>query len=413
MADDNPASLLIGIDIGGTFTDFVFFDQARGEITTLKVLSTPTDPSHAVITGLQSFLANKADRYQVNIPFITITHGSTVATNALLERKGARTALVTTSGFRDVLEIGRQNRPNLYDLTLKPPEMIIPRSWRFEIDERVDNQGQVLKEVDQDALGDLVSRIDNEPIESVAICLLFSFLRPEHEQQIAKDLRKSGLFVSLSSEVLPEYREYERTSTTVLNAYVSPVIDAYLGSLESSLTGIGHPYHLRIMQSNGGIISVEEARRTGVRCIVSGPAGGVVGASYIGQAALADNPTNHRGDFPDNHLKMITFDMGGTSTDVSLVDQQPSISTESIVGGFPIGIPMLDVHTIGAGGGSIARVDLGGALRVGPESAGAEPGPACYALGDSRSDLPTVTDANVVLGRLACGPFSGRRNTAR
>jgi N-methylhydantoinase A len=285
--------------------------------------------------------------------------------------------------------------------------MIIPRSWRYEIGERIDNQGNVLKEIDKGDLDDLITRIESEAIESVAICLLFSFLYPEHEQQIARNLRKTGLFVSLSSEVLPEYREYERTSTTVLNAYVSPIIDAYLGSLETSLTDIGHPYHLRIMQSNGGIINVNEARRTGVRCIVSGPAGGVVGASYIGQAVLADNAINHNDDFQDTHLKMITFDMGGTSTDVSLIDQQPSISTESVVGGFPIGIPMLDVHTIGAGGGSIARVDLGGALRVGPESAGAEPGPACYARGDSRSDLPTVTDANVVLGRLPVDHFLG------
>ena len=407
MADDNPASLLIGIDIGGTFTDFVFFDPTRGEVTTFKVFSTPTDPSQAVINGLQAFLADKANQDQVNFPSFTITHGSTVATNALLERKGARTALVTTSGFRDVLEIGRQNRPNLYDLVSKPLEMIIPRSWRYEIGERVDNQGQVLKEIDEGDLADLIARIDSEAIESVAICLLFSFLHPEHEQKIARDLRKTGLFVSLSSEVLPEYREYERTSTTVLNAYVSPIIDAYLGSLETSLTDIGHPYHLRIMQSNGGIINVNEARRTGVRCIVSGPAGGVVGASYIGQAVLADNAINHKDDFQDTHLKMITFDMGGTSTDVSLIDQQPSISTESVVGGFPIGIPMLDVHTIGAGGGSIARVDLGGALRVGPESAGAEPGPACYARGDSSSDLPTVTDANVVLGRMPADHFLG------
>lgn len=407
MPDENPTSLLIGIDIGGTFTDFVFFDPIQEKITTSKVLSTPADPSQAVINGLRAFLANNANQDQLNIPSFSITHGSTVATNALLERKGARTALITTSGFRDVLEIGRQNRPNLYDLASKPHEMIIPRSLRYEISERVDNQGQVLKEIDPVELAELIARIDSEAIESVAICLLFSFLHPGHEQQIASAFQKTGLFVSLSSEVLPEYREYERTSTTVINAYVSPIIDGYLSSLESSLTDMDHPYHIRIMQSNGGIISVNEARQAGVRCIVSGPAGGVVGASYIGGAALADSNSINRDGFQNAQLKMITFDMGGTSTDVSLVDQQPSISTESIVGGFPIGIPMLDVHTIGAGGGSIARVDLGGALRVGPDSVGAEPGPACYALGDSSSDLPTVTDANVVLGRLPVDHFLG------
>jgi len=406
VTDKKSPSILIGIDIGGTFTDFVIQDIESGKITTSKVLSTPSDPSDAVMMGLGMLLENYVNQDSGDFPGISITHGSTVATNALLERKGARTALVTTLGFRDVLEIGRQNRPDLYDLTIKPRETIIPRSWRFEIDERIDYQGEVLKEIDHAALVDLVSRISNEPIESVAVCLLFSFLYPHHEQQIARELRKSGLHVSLSSEVLPEYREYERTSTTVLNAYVTPIIDGYLSSLESSLSDLGTPLYLRIMQSNGGIISVQEARQNGVRCIVSGPAGGVVGASHIGQAALVDYPINNQGT-QDTYLKMITFDMGGTSTDVSLIDQVPSVTTESTVGGFPIGIPMLDIHTIGAGGGSIARVDIGGALRVGPESAGAAPGPACYALGDSSYDLPTVTDANVVLGRLPVDHFLG------
>ena len=405
MTDETLTPLLIGIDIGGTFTDFVVHDTERGKISSYKLLSTPFDPSQAVIQGLKVFLKDHINPESSNLPLLTITHGSTVATNALLERKGARTALVTTAGFKDVLEIGRQNRANLYDLNSIPAEIIVPRSWRYEVDERVDYQGGVLKDIDQDEITRLVSTIRQESIQSVAICLLFSFLYPEHEQQIARELRKTGLYVSQSSQVLPEYREYERTSTTVLNAYVTPIIDEYLGSLESSLTELGKQIHLRIMQSNGGIISVGEARQNAVRCIVSGPAGGVVGANFIGQAALTDTSNDALRANQSTQLKLITIDMGGTSTDVSLVEQHPTISTESIIGGLPIGIPMLDVHTIGAGGGSVAHVDRGGALRVGPESAGANPGPACYALGDANNDLPTVTDANVVLGRLPVDHF--------
>ena len=407
MDNRSSLSLLIGIDIGGTFTDFVIIDPITGIITTEKRLTTPSDPSRAVLNGLEEIISNLRVRGTTVSLELIITHGSTVATNALLERKGARTALITTSGFRDVLEIGRQDRPELYDLHPRSPEQIIPRKWRFEVVERVNNQGRVLKSIDHQILSGLISKIKMENIESVAICLLFSFLNPAHEQIIARELKDSSLHVSLSSDVLPEYREYERTSTTAVNAYVTPVIDRYLASLDVSLKDSGQPYHLRIMQSNGGIISVDEARKAGVRCIVSGPAGGIVGASDIARTMLAAGNHDNHAILAPGELRLITFDMGGTSTDVSLVDRKPTVTTESIVGGFPVGVPMLDVHTIGAGGGSIASVDIAGALRVGPQSAGADPGPACYGLGSSQNGLPTVTDANVVLGRLPGEYFLG------
>ena len=368
----------IGIDIGGTFTDFVVYRPQNGTIETFKLLSTPGNPAEAVLEGLRRI----PEAAQA-----TITHGSTVATNALLERKGARTALVTTQGFRDVLQIGRQNRPSLYDWNADPPPPLIPAEWRFEVNERVDHNGQVLQALDLAQLPSLAAALQSAQISSVAVCLLFSFLRPEHELAITQVLRAAGFAVSPSCEVLPEYREYERTSTTAVNAYVSPVLDRYLRFLEGALPQA----NLRIMQSNGGMISLAEAGRNGVRCILSGPAGGVVGSQHIARLVTPSGQP----------LRMLTFDMGGTSTDVSLIAGEPRLTTESVVGGCPISIPMLDIHTIGAGGGSIATVDAGGALRVGPQSAGADPGPACY----GRGDLPTVTDANLVLGRLAAEYF--------
>ena len=376
-------SLRIGIDIGGTFTDFVIYDPATQRIQTFKLLSTPSDPAVAVLQGLKKIFAEQGTQCA------TVTHGSTVATNALLERKGARAALVTTRGFRDVLQIGRQNRPALYDLFADPPPTLIPSELRFEIDERVTHTGEILQVIDPAQVAALIPVLKAHNVSAVAVCLLFSFLRPEHEQAIAAELRSVGFLVSLSSEILPEYREYERTSTTAVNAYVSPVLDKYLLHLEKAL----HPQtRLRVMQSNGGNISPAEARQFGVRCILSGPAGGVVGCEYVGKLTS-----------PAGGLRLIGFDMGGTSTDVSLIDGKPQITTEAVVSGCPIHIPLLDIHTIGAGGGSIAQVDAGGALRVGPESAGADPGPACY----GRGDLPTVTDANLVLGRLSAELFLG------
>jgi N-methylhydantoinase A len=381
MADS--ASLRIGIDIGGTFTDFVIFDPGSSRLETFKLLSTPSDPAVVVLEGLEKIFAGRADRRAA------VIHGSTVATNTLLERKGARTALVTTRGFSDVLQIGRQNRPSLYDLAVTLPAPLVSPELRFEVDERVLHTGEVLQALNPAQVDALVPQLQAAGAASVAVCLLFSFLRPEHESLLAERLRAAGMLVSASAEILPEYREVERFSTAAVNAYVSPVLDKYLAHLENALDPATQ---LRVMQSNGGTIRPEEARRAGVRCILSGPAGGVVGCEYVGRLAG-----------PGEELRLIGFDMGGTSTDVTLIDGRAQITTEAVVSGCPIHLPILDIHSIGAGGGSIAQVDAGGALRVGPESAGADPGPACY----GRGELPTVTDANLVLGRLAPEHFLG------
>ncbi len=375
--------LRIGIDIGGTFTDFVIYDPDLNTIRTFKILTDSTSPAATVLQGLQEVHSRQS---------LEIVHGSTVATNALLERKGARTALVATHGFKDVLEIARQNRPELYDWSVKPPAPLVPPDLRQEVDERVDYQGKVQVPLKMDNLDEMIKFFGQSQVESVAVCLLFSFLYPGHEQQIARRLREAGFFVSVSSEILPEFREYERTSTTVVNAYVSPILDRYLSDLETSLPGS----HLQVMQSNGGMISVTDARQNGARCILSGPAGGVIGSMAIAGQSYA-SAENYAG------IRLITFDMGGTSTDVSLINGQPGLTTESSVAGCPIHLPLLDIHSIGAGGGSISYVDPGGSLRVGPQSAGASPGPACYGSGE----LPTVTDANLVLGRLLPDHFLG------
>lgn len=378
--------LRIGIDIGGTFTDFVVHDPENGRITTFKILTDPNNPSRTVLRGLDQIGLDKSSQ---------IIHGSTVATNALLERKGARTALITTFGFKDVFQIARQNRPSLYDWSVRPTPALVPSELRVEVHERVDHHGAVLVALDPAEVDEIVKSFKHQGIESVAVCLLFSFLYPDHERVIADKLHSAGYLVSASSEILPEYREYERTSTTVVNAYVSPILDRYLSTLETSLPNS----RLQIMQSNGGMISVIEARRNGARCILSGPAGGIIGAQNIAQTVIS----NQIGIQDLEILKLITFDMGGTSTDVSLINGQPSLTTDASVGGCAIHLPMLDIHTIGAGGGSIAYMDAGGSLRVGPQSAGAYPGPACYGAGE----LPTVTDANLVLGRLLPDHFLG------
>ncbi|MDO9087235.1 MAG: hydantoinase/oxoprolinase family protein [Anaerolineaceae bacterium] len=380
---DNNSKLRIGIDIGGTFTDFVVYDPLSKQINTFKLLSTPANPALAVLAGLNQIFSDRSDKRA------TIVHGSTVATNALLEYKGARTALVSTEGFKDILQIGRQNRPSLYDLDVSLPDPLVSEDLRFEVPERVLHTGEVLKDLDSAQVQALTTIIQECGAEAVAICLLFSFLHPEHENMIAHSLRAAGFFVSVSSEIMPEFREYERCSTTVVNAYVSPILGKYLTYLEGALEP---GMHLSVMQSNGGAIQPEEARQAGVRCILSGPAGGVVGCEYIGRSLISKEP-----------LRLIGFDMGGTSTDVSLIDGSRQITTEAMVSGHPIHLPMLNIHTIGAGGGSIARVDAGGALRVGPESTGADPGPACYGKGE----IATITDANVVLGRLAPELFLG------
>ncbi|MFB6241017.1 MAG: hydantoinase/oxoprolinase family protein, partial [Gemmatimonadota bacterium] len=373
--------LRIGVDVGGTFTDFVLYDPEEGTYRTLKVLSTPGDPSEGVRQGL--------GRADADDP-AEVVHGSTVATNAVLERKGARTALVTTEGFRDLLSIARQERADLYDLAAGRPEPLVPRELCFAVDERVDAGGNVLGEPGDEELEELARRLEAADVESVAVSLLFSFLHPEHEERVADRLREAGMHVSRSSEILPEFREYERASTTAVNAFVAPILDRYLERLDRRLSGS----RFRIMQSNGGSVGTEEARRHGVRSILSGPAGGAVGALRVARAAGRD--------------RVVSFDMGGTSTDVSLMRGDVEVTTEAKIGGLPIRVPVVDIHTVGAGGGSVGRVDAGGALRVGPESAGADPGPACYGRGGER---PTVTDAHVVLGRLPPDAFLGGRVT--
>jgi N-methylhydantoinase A len=363
----------IGIDTGGTFTDLIALDGPR--IRTLKLLSTPSNPALAILQGLQELLDDRA---------CDIRHGSTVATNALLERKGAVTALITTAGFEDVLEIGRQNRPKIYSLYPSRPAPLVPARLRFGARERVLFDGSVLVPLQPAGLRALVKKLQRAKVQSVAVCLLFSFANPTHEKQIGSAVRNLNIPISLSHMILPEYREYERTSTTVVNAYLAPVMGRYLGDLETGLRSkrAHRNRSLRIMQSNGGTVSVRAAIREPVRTILSGPAGGVVGAWEVARQA----------GFPN----ILSFDMGGTSTDVSLCEGEIRITSESVIANCPIGVPVIDIHTVGAGGGSIARVDEGGALRVGPESAGADPGPICYGKGDQI----TVTDANLYLGKL-------------
>ena len=378
------ARAVVGIDVGGTFTDIAVLED--GQLRVHKLPSTPQDPSVGILNGVTEALpeSNGGDGF----PGVDFVHGSTVATNALLEGKGGRTALVTTLGFEDVLEIGRQHRSDLYDFNLERPPALAPWELRFGLAERVDHNGVIIEDLAPDAIRALVNLLEESEVDAVAVSFLFSFLNPAHEEIVLEALQ--GLpnrpFVSISSHILPEFREYERTSTVVVNSYVGRLMASYLGGLEDSL-GKG----LRIMQSSGGSITAGMAAEQPVRTILSGPAGGVVGAFYTGVQA----------GYPD----IITLDMGGTSTDVSLCPERIKETTSSSVGGYPIGVPMIEIHTVGAGGGSIARVDSGGAMVVGPQSAGADPGPACYGKGDQ----VTVTDANLVLGRLLPEQFLGGR----
>jgi len=381
---DNPTSdtsalrRIVGIDVGGTFTDIAVLED--GELTVHKLPSTPADPSRGILQGVKETGVTSAE----------FVHGSTVATNALLEGKGARTALVTTMGFEDVLEIGRQSRAELYNFEMDRAPALAPWELRFGLPERVDHTGAIVEDLTQEAIQTLIGLLEESKAEAVAVSFLFSFLNTAHEDMVLNALRQmeNPPYISVSSRVLPEFREYERASTVVVNSYVGQVMSRYLGELEGPL-GKG----LRIMQSSGGSITVGLASEQPVRTIFSGPAGGVVGAFYTAMQA----------GYPD----IITVDMGGTSTDVSLCPGEIKETTSANVGGYPIGVPMIDIHTVGAGGGSIARVDTGGALVVGPESAGAEPGPACYGVGDQI----TVTDANLLLGRLLPDRFLGGRMT--
>lgn len=361
----------VGVDTGGTFTDFLIWDGER--YFARKTRSTPEDPARAIIKELAEVAADE------------IVHGSTVATNALLERNGARTAFVTTEGFEDILEIGRQNRPELYNFFAAARPRLIPRDLIFGAPERILQDGSVESELRDDDAEALARRIRDAGAESVAVCLLHSYVNPVHERRLGEKLER--LFVSLSHKILPEYREYERASTTVVNAYVSPLMDRYLRRLDQQLAAS----RLRVFQSNGGSISTRAAGRGAIHTVLSGPAGGVLGAAAVARSA--------------GFKKIISFDMGGTSTDVSLYDNGFTYTTESKIGDFPIRVPMLDIHSVGAGGGSITYLDSAGALRVGPRSAGAHPGPVCYGEGDEI----TVTDANLMLGRLDPEQFLGGR----
>jgi N-methylhydantoinase A len=372
----------LGVDVGGTFTDLVAL--VDGGLITAKVPTTPRNQAHGVVAAL-GIVQPKVGAVA------SLAHGSTVATNALLERRGARTALVTTEGFRDVIEIGRQNRPALYDLTRDRPPALVPRELRFTVRERMGRDG-VLIPLDDESVRAAVDACREADVEAVAVCLLFGFLHPEHEQKVGKALREAlpGLQISLSSEVLPELREYERCSTTVANSYLTPRLAAYLERLADEVEALGLPSPL-VMQSSGGAAEIETAAARAASCLLSGPAGGVVGAAWVAELS----------GFQD----LLTFDMGGTSTDVaSVLGGAVQTTTESVVAGVPVKLPMVDVHTVSAGGGSIAWVDAGGALRVGPGSAGADPGPAAYGRG---GEEPTVTDANLYLGYLPDGAELG------
>ncbi|HEV3219738.1 MAG TPA: hydantoinase/oxoprolinase family protein [Candidatus Acidoferrales bacterium] len=366
----------IAMDTGGTFTDCVYVLDGRLEI--LKVPSTPDNPARAIVHALEKVMAAPADALE-------LTCGTTVGTNALLERRGGRVALVTTGGFEDVLEIGRQARPRLYDFFVDRPAPLVPAERRIGLRERIGASGEVVTRTTPGEIRRVVKAVLRSKAESAAVCLLFSFANPSHERQIAKALRGAGLQVSVSHEILPEFREFERTSTTVANAYLVPVMSRYLGQLVTDAARFSRRDArpaVRIMQSSGGIVSAEIASREPVRTILSGPAGGILGAQYVARLSGFD--------------RIITFDMGGTSTDVALLEGGLATTNEARVADLPVAVPMLEIHTVGAGGGSIARFDGAGALRVGPESAGAAPGPICY----GRGEKPTVTDAHLILGHI-------------
>jgi N-methylhydantoinase A len=376
----------VGVDVGGTFTDVVVADDDG--LTMLKVPSTPDAPDRGVLDGVDA----ATDRAGFEPEAVTaFGHGTTVATNALLEREWAETALVTTAGFRDAVEIGRQTRPDLYDLRAEKPAPVVERDRRYEVSERLDRRGDVVDPLDEDAARAVARTVADAGVESVAVAFLFAFENDAHERRMCELLREAGVDaeVSLSSDVLPEMGEYERTLATSINAALKPVMNRYLGRLESGVADAGVPAAVAVMQSNGGVASASATRERPVNTLLSGPAAGVRGAAHVADESGVDD--------------VLTMDMGGTSCDVSLVlDGDPVVTTEGRIGDYPVTVPMVDVHTIGAGGGSIAWVDEGGGLRVGPRSAGAEPGPICYGRDGTE---PTVTDAHLLLGRIDPGSF--------
>ncbi len=387
------SGLRIAIDTGGTFTDCVWVEG--GVLKTLKVFSTPDDPSRAIAEALGKI--SQTIRKPGAGAVLTLLHGTTVGTNALLQRKGARVALITTAGFEDVIEIGRQARPRLYDFFFDRIAPLVERDMRFGVKERTDAEGRILERPSEEELGRLRETVEHAAPDAIAISLLFSFANPENEMVVATAVAELGKPLSVSHQILPEFREYERTSTVVVNAYLQPLMQTYMERLSERAreSGKGSAAHKRsqprifVMQSSGGITALESAAREPVRTVLSGPAGGLVGAAAM--AALSGFP------------KILSFDMGGTSTDVAAVQGEVRTGGQSEVAGLPVGVPMLEIHTVGAGGGSLARFDAGGSLRVGPESSGADPGPICYGRGTE----PTVTDANLLMGRLRPNRFLG------
>ena len=377
------ATLRVGIDVGGTFTDLYLLDEKSGAIVRHKLPSTPDNPYEAPIKGIQEIL-RMAGAAPADVRFVGL--GTTVATNDLLERKGARTGLITTKGFRDLLEIARQKRPHVYDMFVRKPDPLIPRQARLEVDERVAADGTVLRALDERAIVEVLERLLGQGVESVAVCFLNSYANPDHERRAREIIQRHWPdgFVSVSEDLLPEFREYERLSTTVINAYLMPRMKRYLDRFSEEVHNLGIPDQPFVMNSGGGVVSPALASQRPIDTLFSGPSGGVSGAGYL--ASLRGSPN------------IVTFDMGGTSTDVCLIkDGKPEVTQSRTIDGLPVKSTALDVHTVGAGGSSVAWIDAGGLLRVGPQSVGAKPGPACYGTGGTE---PTVTDANVVLGRL-------------
>src|SRR5689334_2307662 len=374
-----PTPLRIAIDSGGTFTDCVWLQASALRI--LKVFSTPADPAQAIAEAVNKISGGSNS--------VTVLHGTTVGTNTLLQRKGARVAFVTTAGFEDSIEIGRQHRSRLYDFFFEKDPALAPAELRFGVNERTSAEGAVLRQPDSAALESLAERVAAQQPQAIALSLLFSFANPANEKVVAALLARLKIPLSISHQILPEFREYERASTVLVNAYLQPVMQSYLQKLQDRAGAGGKSARIFVMQSSGGITALATAAEQPVRTVLSGPAGGIVGAAAVAQRSGFD--------------RIITFDMGGTSTDVALVDGRPTTTNEADVAGLPVRVPVLDIHTVGAGGGSLARFDAGGALRVGPESAGADPGPICYGKGER----PAVTDANLLLGRLPADQFLG------
>src|SRR5271166_1506733 len=373
----------IGVDSGGTFTDICLFDEKSGQIAVWKIPSTPADPSHAVAVGVGEALAQVAAQAS-DVSYFG--HGTTVATNALIQHRGAATGLITSDGFRDLLEIGRQKRPELYDLQADKPPVLVERRLRREVPERLRHEGRIETALDEAAVRTAVRVLRDTGAEAVAICFLYRFLDSAHEEAARRIVSEEfpEAFVCASHEVAPEFREYERLSTTVVNAYLGPIMAFYIRGVADRLNALGVAATPYLTQSIGGVIGFDTAAQLPVRTVLSGPSTGVVGAQVTARLAGAHD--------------IITFDMGGTSTDVALLQGgEARLAREAVVHGYPIKAPMLDIHTVGAGGGAIAFIDSGGLLKVGPKSAGADPGPACY---DRGNDQPTVTDANLVLQTL-------------